>query len=103
MTWCSAMVCISNCTARASNPDMSAPIACHLHDYIEIACLYRLEVELTLSDGQRLQGRALTTRTQNREEFLLLQTTEGESSVALGRLKRMTALQPNTHFSAIDF
>ncbi len=89
--------------AHASNPDMNPPIACHLHDYIEIACLYRLQVELELSGGQRLQGRALTTRTQNREEFLLLKTDDAELSVALDQLKRMTALQPNPHFSAIDF
>jgi len=103
MSWSDATVCTSNFTVQDSNPDMNTPIACHLHDYIEIACLYGYELELEMKDGSRIHGRAITTRTQERQEFLQLQTKEAERSLALNDLKRMTALTPHAQFSSIDF
>jgi Rho-binding antiterminator len=32
------------------------PIKCEIYDYIEIICLYRYRVKLTLTDGTHLQG-----------------------------------------------
>ncbi|MBB1440605.1 Rho-binding antiterminator [Shewanella sp. SG41-4] len=32
------------------------PIKCEIYDYIEIICLYRYRVKLTLIDGTHLQG-----------------------------------------------
>ncbi len=103
MSWSGAMGYTSNFTAQDSTPDMNTPIACHLHDYIEIACLYGYQLELEMKDGSRIRGRAITTRTQERQEFLLLQTKEAECSLALNDLKRMTALTPHAQFNSIDF
>jgi len=36
-------------------------IACQLYDYIEIACMYGLEVSVVLKDGNTINGTALTT------------------------------------------
>jgi len=82
---------------------MNPPIACHLHDYIEIACLYNLEIELELTDGKHLRGRAMTTKTLNREELLLMRSNEKEITISLNQLKRMKALQTNPYFTEIDF
>ncbi len=97
------MVCTSNSTAVASKPDMAPPIACHLHDYIEIACLYGLEIELVLKDGSHLRGQAKTTLTVQRKEYLLLIEHGKETPVALDQLQRMKALLKNPYFSEIVF
>jgi Rho-binding antiterminator len=82
---------------------MKSPIACHLHDYIEIACLYSLEIELELTDGEHLRARAMTTKTVNREEWLVLRSDEKEITIPLNQLKRMKALQTNPYFTEINF
>lgn len=51
-------------------------ISCSQYDYIEIACLYRLPVALTLQDGSVIQGTAKDTgRNAARQSALLLRTT----------------------------
>ncbi len=36
-------------------------LSCHQHDYIEIACMYHLEIDLMLNDGHHVIGIALDT------------------------------------------
>jgi len=81
---------------------MTALISCHSHDYIEIACLYRLDIKLTLQDGSLQSGTAISTLTKNRQEYLLMQSHDGEVAIALSKIKRMTALTDNPHFSLVD-
>lgn len=81
---------------------MTAPISCHSHDYIEIACLYRLDIMLTLQDGSQQSGTAITTVTKNRQEYLLMQSHNGEVAIALSKIKRLTALTDSPHFSSVD-
>ena len=38
--------------------DSYHPIACDLHDYLEIACLYRYRLLLELEDGVRFEAEA---------------------------------------------
>ncbi|WP_433770582.1 Rho-binding antiterminator [Pseudomonas putida] len=80
------------------------PLNCDLHDYLEIACLrgYRLDVEL--KDGARLVARALTTRTaSSKEEFLLLETADGQQEVRLDQLLAITPLDANAQFGRVAF
>ena len=81
-----------------------SPISCQLHDYIEIACLYQLEISIALIDGRNMQGSAMTTETTpEREELLILKTTSGPQKINLSDIKSMTALTDNPHFSQIEF
>lgn len=77
------------------------PIACELHDYVEIACLrgYRLLVELT--DGNRFEAKAVTTRNTREEEFLVLAESTAQSEVRLDRLLAITPLDAGATFSRI--
>jgi Rho-binding antiterminator len=80
------------------------PIACHVHDYIEIACLYNMAVELLLRDGEKLSGKARTTRTSaDHREYLIVDLNGDEQEIDLIEIARMRALQANPHFDQIDF
>jgi Rho-binding antiterminator len=80
------------------------PMNCDLHDYLEIACLrgYRLDIELI--DGARLVAKALTTRTSSdKEEFLSLETADGQREVRLDQLLAVTPLDENAQFGRVVF
>jgi Rho-binding antiterminator len=48
-------------------------IACDIHDLIEIICMRRYQVEVSLHDGGTVRGTASNTLTRQGEEFLLLE------------------------------
>lgn len=102
------MACTSNSTANARRPedDMNdrPPISCHVHDYIEIACLYRFEVALYLRNGDTLRGRAMNTVTRaDKRECLLLQQASTSIEVELSEIAWMQALTRNPHFTRVEF
>jgi len=78
-------------------------IACELHDYLEIACMYGYRVKLDLKDGQGLEGNAidLITTTEKRE-FLLLDDGQ-KQLIELTQLVKMTTLTPNASFKEVAF
>ncbi len=78
-------------------------ISCEKHDYIEIACTYRLRVELIFKHGGRLSGIAQdTTLNPDREECLELLNDSGEPVlVVLDQLSRMRALIDNPYLGEI--
>lgn len=84
-------------------------ISCDRHDYIEIACMYRLPIELQLKDGATQQGIAIdTAKNTNGEECLLLTNdpsdSSAESSLAvLAQINVIRALISNPHFDVINF
>lgn len=79
---------------------MTQPIACNLHDYLEIACLYGYRVKLTLKDGRILEGRAIDTLTSaDKREFLALDSEQVETN----QLKKMEVLTPGAKFREILF
>ena len=83
---------------------MTKPILnCNLHDYLEIACLFKIEVELLLLDGSSYIGIASTTRCDNTEEFLTFQSQENEKPIDIPilLLESMRAIRPNTHFDKV--
>ena len=78
------------------------PLKCDLHDYLEIACLrgYRLDIELI--DGGRLVAKALTTRTSSeKEEFLCLDTADGQREIRLDQLLAVTPLDDDAQFGRV--
>lgn len=48
------------------------PIACQRYDYIEIACMHHYQLTVELLDGTVIQGQAIDTKIENKQEFLLL-------------------------------
>ncbi len=84
-------------------------ISCDLHDYIEIACMYRLPIELQLKDGTTQQGTAMDiAKNTSGEECLLLADNHGNSStksrlVVLDQIKTMRALVSTPHFDVVNF
>ncbi len=80
---------------------MNTPIDCALHDHVEIACLFRYDLEVELRDGRRVRGRARTTRTgADKLEVLVL---DGGQDIRLDRIARLRVLTPNARFDVVDF
>jgi Rho-binding antiterminator len=79
-------------------------ISCQLHDYIEIACVYRLKVKATLADDSSQQGTAVDTRTTaDKKEYLVLETETGSQQVELEQLKTLKAIESTPHFDEVTF
>ena len=94
---------------RPNKNRLNTMISCDLHDYIEIACMYRLPIELQLKDGETQQGTAMDiAKNANGEECLLLTDNQDGSStesslVVLDQIKTMRALVSNPHFDVVNF
>jgi len=80
------------------------PIACDVHDHVEVACLFGYDLRLQLKDGSVVAGRAITTITQpDKIEVLQLRQGDNLTSVPLHEVMHATVLTPNARFSQIDF
>ena len=79
-------------------------ISCQQYDYIEIACTYKLCVQLFLTDAKVLEGVAIyTAYDEHRNECLKLRMESQENLVILDNVKRMRALVDNPHFHEVEF
>ena len=79
-------------------------LSCDQHDYIEIACLYQLDVKLQLKSGESLQGKALHLQyNEDRQECLLIKSESTVHEVLLNDLSLMQALKENPHFNQVNF
>ena len=78
-------------------------IKCDIYDYIEVACLYKIEVLLTLHSGEEVKGVADTTSINgDKQEFLVIKQGTETQNIELVSIKNMKALTPNPHFSSLD-
>ncbi|WP_299080605.1 Rho-binding antiterminator [uncultured Paraglaciecola sp.] len=86
---------------------MSDPIlACHLHDYLEIACLYNIEVNFTLKSGDILTGLPRTTEIRKGVGECLIfrqNACKEDTAIPVLSLKTMQAISHNMHFDTVDF
>jgi Rho-binding antiterminator len=83
---------------------MREVLSCHLHDYVEIACLYGFEVSLQLSNQKTVQGKAMTTKiTLNKSEHLLVLVNGQTVEVDTADILTMKAVSQNPHFDLIEF
>lgn len=79
-------------------------ISCQIYDYIEIACMYRFEVRLTLQNDEVVTGIACDTcRNASGDECIEIRVGETKALVVLDRLIRMDALTQNPHFEYVVF
>ncbi|WP_041689742.1 Rho-binding antiterminator [Enterobacter sp. 638] len=80
------------------------PINCNLHDYLEIACLYRYWLRIELNDGACFDGKAMTTRTTaEREEYLEIEGHEVQWKIRMDFLSAITPLTARAAFGRIIF
>ena len=86
---------------------MKQPILdCHLHDYLEIACLYEVEVNLVLKNGEACTGTPRTTMSRKGEgEFLIFHKKyeKEETAIPVLSIKTMEAISANVHFQTVNF
>ncbi len=79
-------------------------MTCEQHDYIELACVYLYQVNLTLKSGEQVTGQALDTLyNDEREVCLCLKQDEELHLVVLDQIASMKACQQNPHFKIISF
>ncbi|WP_394223131.1 Rho-binding antiterminator [Alteromonas gracilis] len=82
-------------------------ISCQLYDYIEIACMYKLDVSLVLKGGEMKSGKALTTVIDKEKpvatECIQMQINGLEQKIALNEIAELHAITDNPHFSSVSF
>ena len=79
-------------------------ISCDIHDYVEIACMYRFEVKLVLKNGRTVRGKSFQTAyNENKEECVVLETEYGNEKIVLEQIELMEAITKNPHFEKISF
>jgi len=82
-------------------------ISCDLHDYLEIACMYGYQIQLTLNDNRIIEGKAMNTMTTaDKREFLVIDNDHGhgqKEEIELNQIRKLQVLTPNAKFSEVVF
>lgn len=79
-------------------------IDCELHDYLEVACMYGYQVQITLKSQQVVQGKAKNIiTTPEKREFLILENAQPPQQIELIELQKLQVLTPNAQFKEIVF
>ena len=78
-------------------------ISCELHDFIEVACMYGYQVQLTLKDGQVLEGKAVDIMTSKEKREYLIINNGQEQQVELTQLTKTSVLTQNAQFKEVNF
>lgn len=79
-------------------------ISCDQYDYIEIVCMYRYPIILTLKSGETLACTALDTqRNDAREECIKVLANDQEQLVVLDQLAKLRVTIENPHFQEVTF
>ena len=74
-------------------------ISCSDYDYIEIVCMHRYPVKLTLHSGEQVEGVALDTqRNQEKDECIKLSVVGQEQLVVLTEIAELEVCVDNPHF-----
>lgn len=79
-------------------------ISCNQHDYIEIVCMYRYPIKLTLKSGDVIHGIAVDTqRNEQRAECIQVDIEGVEQLVVLEEIKIMEVAVENPHLQKVTF
>jgi Rho-binding antiterminator len=79
-------------------------ISCNQHDYVELICMYRYAVKVSLKSGATIQGVALDTQhNENKDECIKIQTDDTERPIILNEVKKIEVIEDNPHVRFIDF
>lgn len=79
-------------------------VSCGNYDYIEIVCLYKYPISLTLKSGQVVSGTAVDTQlNDNREECVKLEIDQSFQLVNLDQISELTVTVENPHIQSVSF
>ncbi|HHX8267282.1 TPA: Rho-binding antiterminator [Vibrio diabolicus] len=79
-------------------------VTCSQYDFIEIACMFKLPIEITLKNGETHQGNAFDTGyDMQRRECLFLDMDGEHTAFPTEQLVAMRALKANPHFDEVTF
>lgn len=79
-------------------------ISCHQYDYIEIACMHHLRIELILKNGDSVCGVATDTKRNALKQECIAINLNGELKlIVLTTLSLLKAREKNPHFDHVNF
>ena len=79
-------------------------ISCNQYDYIEIACMHRLSIELILKNGDGVCGVATDTkRNANRDECIVVNVNSELQLIVLTTISVLKAHEKNPYFDHVNF
>jgi Rho-binding antiterminator len=79
-------------------------ISCHQYDYIEIACMHHLSVELILKNGDSVCGVATDTKRNALKQECIAINVNGELKlIELTSISVIKALTQNPYFNNVNF
>ncbi|MBB1386735.1 Rho-binding antiterminator [Pseudoalteromonas sp. SG45-5] len=79
-------------------------ISCDQHDYVEIACMNRLHVEIVLKSGDTVRGIATDTkRNANREECIVVNVNSELQLIVLTTISVLKSCTQNRYFDQVSF
>ncbi|MDN3650151.1 Rho-binding antiterminator [Reinekea marina] len=79
-------------------------LSCEYHDYIEIVCMFRYPVKLTLVTGDVILGTALdTVRNEANAECVKLTLDDSVFLQEIGSIKSLEVTIDNPHVKQVNF
>ena len=79
-------------------------INCKSHDYIEIVCMYRYPIKITMKNGDIIECIALDTHyNSTREECIKVKSQGGVNEVILDHISAVEISIKNPHFDKVSF
>lgn len=79
-------------------------ISCNEHDYVEIACMYRYPIKLTMKTGEVIECTALDTQYNAASEECIKVSVGGtESEIIIDKISKLEVCIENPHFKQVCF
>ena len=79
-------------------------ISCNEYDYIEIVCMHRYPIKITLKTGEVIECTALDTqRNEAREECMKVNVDGTQTNVVLDSISKLAITIENPHFKEVFF
>jgi Rho-binding antiterminator len=78
-------------------------ISCELHDFVEVACMYRYQLKLCLKNNQIIKGKAIDIVNSSEGRECLVIDGDSRQQVELTQIAKMDVLTPNAKFHEVVF
>lgn len=80
------------------------PIACGDYDILEVVCMDRSELTLTLRDGEVITGTAVTVESDGAAEYFVVRIADGRTDrIRVDRLERLFVHSRPARFESHEF
>ena len=76
-------------------------ISCELHDFVEVACMYRYQLKLILKNKQTIEGKAIDIVNSSENRECLVLDGNPQQQIELTQLARLEVLTPNAKFREV--